>query len=91
VQWRYEAVTLGLEWGSDGSMTKAFCPDFYLPEPQSFVEITVAEPRRFVRKMAKVKRARELYPEIHIALVGLRELDALCSKHGITVPFDRAA
>ena len=91
VIWVYEPVTLPLQWGSEGQVIQAFCPDFYLPEREAFVELTVAEPRRFARKMAKVKLASHLYPELEIVLVGARELDELCQKHGISLPLDHAA
>ena len=91
VHWVYEPLTLPLQWGSEGQVLQAFCPDFYLPERETFVELTVAEPRRFARKMAKVKLAGRLYPELEIVLVGARELHELCLKHGISLPIDRAA
>ena len=91
IAWVYEPLTLPLQWGSDGKVLQAFCPDFYLPERESFVELTVAEPRRFARKLAKVKLANQLYPELEIALVGPRELHELCQKHGISLPLDHAA
>ncbi len=91
IAWAYEPVTLPLSWGSEGSVTKAFCPDFYLPERASFVELTVGDSRRFARKMAKVRLAKLLYPELEIVLVGHRELEELCRKHGIELPLDRAA
>ena len=91
IAWIYEPITLPLRWGSDGSVTKAFCPDFFLPDRDVFVELTVGEPRRFARKMAKIKLAKRLYPEIEIVLVGPRELEALCRSHRIELPLERAA
>ena len=41
VPWEYEPRTFALEHGADGRVTEAFTPDFYLPEQDLYVEITV--------------------------------------------------
>ena len=47
-----------------GDRRRAFRPDFYLPEHSLLVELTVADQRLVTRKNAKVRRMRELYPEL---------------------------
>ena len=41
VPWVYEPRTFVLEQDEDGRVTEAFTPDFYLPEQDLFLEITM--------------------------------------------------
>jgi hypothetical protein len=91
VQWRYEPFEFPLAWDPDGRPIKAFRPDFYLPEHSLLVELTVADQRLVTRKNAKVRRMRELYPELRIAVVYQRDLAALLERHGLEGPSTTAA
>jgi hypothetical protein len=83
VSWRYEPFEFPLAWDDAGRPTKAFRPDFYLPEHSILVELTVADQRLVTRKNAKVRRMRELYPELRVAVVYQRELVTLLERHGL--------
>ena len=83
VRWRYEPFEFPLAWDDEGRPTKAFRPDFYLPDHSVLVELTVADQRLVTRKNAKVRRMRELYPELTVAVVYQRDLAALLERHGL--------
>jgi hypothetical protein len=83
VRWRYEPIEFPLAWDEDGRPTKAFRPDFYLPDHALLVELTVADQRLVTRKNGKVRRMRELYPELRIAVVYQRDLAGLLERHGL--------
>lgn len=83
VTWRYEPFEFPLAWDDGGHPTKAFRPDFYLPEHSLLVELTVADQRLVTRKNAKVRRMRELYPELRVAVVYQRDLVTLLERHGL--------
>jgi hypothetical protein len=83
VEWRYEPFEFPLAWDDDGRPIKAFRPDFYLPEHAVLVELTVADQRLVTRKNAKVRRMRELYPELTVAVVYQRDLASLLERHGL--------
>ncbi len=83
VRWRYEPFEFPLAWDASGHPTKAFRPDFYLPEHSTLVELTVADQRLVTRKNAKVRRMRELYPELRVVVVYQRDLVALLERHGL--------
>jgi hypoxanthine phosphoribosyltransferase len=83
VPWRYEPFEFPLAWDEAGRPTKAFRPDFYLPEHSLLVELTVADQRLVTRKNAKLRRMRELYPELAVAIVYQRDLAGLLERHGL--------
>lgn len=83
VTWHYEPFEFPLAWDDAGHPTKGFRPDFYLPEHSMLVELTVADQRLVTRKNAKVRRMRELYPELRLAIVYQRDLATLLERHGL--------
>jgi hypoxanthine phosphoribosyltransferase len=83
VRWRYEPFEFPLAWDAAGRPTKAFRPDFYLPDHSLLVELTVADQRLVTRKNAKVRRMRELYPELAVAVVYQRDLAEILERHGL--------
>lgn len=82
VQWEYEPQTFALEWDTHGQPTQSFTPDFYLPEYDLFLEITTVKPALINRKNRKIRKLRELYPDVMIKLLALKDLEALMTKYG---------
>jgi hypoxanthine phosphoribosyltransferase len=91
VRWEYEPVEFVLDWHHDLTPKSAFRPDFYLPEHKCFVELTTLNQNLVTRKNAKVRRLRELHPEIEVKLLYQRDYLALLSKHGLPRPSSPAA
>jgi len=91
IEWAYEPVEFTLSWGDHGIRTAGFRPDFWLPEQRCFIELTTADQRLVTRKNAKVRRFRELYPDLEVVVVYQRDFYALAERHGITVPQSDAA
>ena len=77
VPWLYEPRSFVLERGEDGRVTEAFTPDFYLPEQDLFVELTLMKQSLVTRKNRKLRRLRELYPDVRIKLFYKRDLERL--------------
>ena len=73
VRWAYEPTSFPLEWGSDGRPSELFTPDFYLPDLRLYVELTTMRQRLVTRKNKKLRRLRELYPDIRIKLLYRRD------------------
>ncbi len=82
IRWSYEPVEFALRWDDGGSPRSGFRPDFWLPEHQCFVELTTADQRLVTRKNAKVRRLRELYPEVDLVVVYQRDFLSLLERHG---------
>lgn len=83
IQWLYEPRTFPLEWDSEGNVTEAFSPDFYLPEQDLYVEITTQKQKLVWKKNKKIRRLRELYPDINIKIIYGRDYRSLLLKYGI--------
>lgn len=91
VRWEYEPVEFVLEWGPDGRPRGAFRPDFYLPDHRCFVELTTLNQKLVTKKNAKVRRLRQLHPEIEVKLLYQRDYEALLAKYGFRRPSTPAA
>jgi hypoxanthine phosphoribosyltransferase len=73
VRWSYEPTSFPLEWGEDGRPLEMFTPDFYLPDQRLYVELTTMRQRLVTRKNRKLRRLKELYPDIRIKLLYRRD------------------
>ena len=82
VRWEYEPVEFVLEWHADGRPKSAFRPDFYLPDHGGFVELTTLSQKLVTKKNAKVRRLRELHPDVEVKLLYQRDYEALLAKYG---------
>lgn len=69
----------------------AFRPDFYLPAYDLFIEITTLSQRLVTKKNAKVRRLRELYPEVEVKVLYQRDYLNLLVKYGLEGPSRQAA
>jgi hypoxanthine phosphoribosyltransferase len=83
VQWEYEPVEFALEWDGDGRPTSGFRPDFWLPEPGLFVELTTLNQRLVTKKNGKVRRLAHLYPDVRVTLLYQRDTLTLLAKYGL--------
>ena len=82
IEWHYEPDTFVLSHNDCGEVTEAFTPDFYLPQFDRYVEVTTARQKYISRKNGKVRRLRELYPEIDVVVLCQRDYRNLLSKYG---------
>ena len=83
IKWVYEPIEFPLAWNDEGDPIRAFRPDFYLPERNSFIELTVLEQRNVTKKNQKIRRFRVLYPEVELVVVYQRGFNELLARHGL--------
>ena len=81
VPWMYEPHTFVLERDAEGRVTEAFTPDFYLPEQDLYLEVTVMKQSLVTRKNRKLRELREKYPEVNIKLFYRRDLERLAQRY----------
>ena len=82
VHWEYEPRSFPLQWDDGGRPIRFFTPDFYLPDYDLYLEVTTIRPSLSNRKNRKIRLIRELYPEVQIKLLNLRDVEALMQKYG---------
>ena len=82
VRWEYEPHTFPILWNLDGDVVESFSPDFYLPDLELYLEMTTLRQKLVRKKNRKLRRLRELYPEINIKLFYARDFRALMLKYG---------
>jgi hypoxanthine phosphoribosyltransferase len=82
VRWEYEPRTFPILWSLDGKVVESFSPDFYLPELNVYVELTTLRQSLVRRKNRKLRRLRELYPDIRVKLFYGKDFRALMLKYG---------
>jgi len=83
IPWEYEPRTFVLEEDEDGRVVEAFTPDFYLPEQDLYVEITVMKQSLVTRKNRKLRKLRALHPEIRVKLFYRRDIERLAQRYGL--------
>jgi hypothetical protein len=81
IPWEYEPRTFVLEEDDEGRVLEAFTPDFYLPEQDLYVEITVMKQSLVTRKNRKLRKLRERYPEIRVKLFYKRDIERLAQRY----------
>ena len=82
VEWRYEPTTFPILWNLEGDVVESFSPDFYLPELDLYLEMTTLKQSLVRKKNRKLRRLRELYPDIRIKLFYARDFRAMMLKYG---------
>jgi hypothetical protein len=81
IRWEYEPSTFTLEWDNDGNAIKSFTPDFYLPELDLYIELTTLNQKLVTKKNRKIKKLKELYPEINAKLFYKKDYNSLLFKY----------
>ena len=82
IVWEYEPHTFAILWNLDGDVVESFSPDFYLAELDLYLEMTTLRQKLVRKKNRKLRRLRELYPDVHIKLFYARDFRALMLKYG---------
>lgn len=82
VPWIYEPDTFPIGWSLSGDVVESFSPDFYLPEMDLYLELTTLKQKLVRKKNRKLRRLRELYPDIRIKLFYARDFRMLLLKFG---------
>jgi hypothetical protein len=86
INWEYEPRTFVLQRDNDGNPEQAFTPDFYLPAYDLYIEITTLNQKLVTKKNRKVRRLRELHPDINIKILYQRDYLNLLVKFGLEPP-----
>jgi hypoxanthine phosphoribosyltransferase len=81
IAWEYEPTSFVLERDDEGRVSEAFTPDFYLPEQDLYLEITVMKQSLVTRKNRKLRKLRALYPGVRVKLFYRRDVQRLAERY----------
>lgn len=79
IKWEYEKKTFIIKTDEFGCTKRAFTPDFYLPEFDTYIEVTVM--KKATRKRKKILDTKNLNPNIIIMLIDRDMLNLLEQKY----------
>lgn len=82
IRWEYEPHTFPILWTLEGDVAESFSPDFWLPDLDLYLEMTTLRQKLVRKKNRKLRRIRELYPDLRIKLFYARDFKALMLKFG---------
>ena len=82
IDWQYEPRTFPTEWDAAGNPVEGFSPDFYLPEMDLYVELTFMKQSLTRHKNRKLKRMKELYPDVNVRVFYQKDIEDLIFKLG---------
>ena len=85
IRWEYEPTTFPIEWDGHGNVIASFSPDFYLPDFDLYIELTTMSQKLVTKKNRKVRRLRELYPDVNVKIFYQKDFRNLLLKFGIPV------
>jgi hypothetical protein len=85
VPWKYEPRTFVLARADDGRITSAFTPDFYLPDQDLYIEVTVMKQSLVTRKNRKLRELRRLYPHVKVKLFYRRDIERLAQRYRLQI------
>lgn len=83
IPWEYEPRSFVLEEDEQGRVLEALTPDFYLPEQDLYLEVTVMKQSLITRKNRKIRKLRERYPDVKIKLFTKRDFERLAQKYSL--------
>lgn len=86
IDWMYEPTTFDIEWDRNGRPTQRFSPDFYLPQFDTYIEITTLNQKLVTKKNRKVRRLTALYPDVRCKILYQRDYLNLLVKYGLEPP-----
>jgi hypoxanthine phosphoribosyltransferase len=83
IRWEYEPHTFPIDFDRKGRVLTYFTPDFYLPDFDLYIELTTMNQKLVTKKNRKVRRLKELFPDIKIMILYQRDFRNLILKYGL--------
>jgi hypoxanthine phosphoribosyltransferase len=85
VPWDYEPRTFVLDEDEDGRVAEAFTPDFFLPEQDLYLELTVMKQSLVTRKNRKLRKLRARYPDVKVKVFYKRDIARLAERFKLPI------
>jgi hypothetical protein len=84
VRWEYEPRTFVLNEDEAGMPKECFTPDFYLPDYDLYIELTVRRGNINKRKHRKIALLKAAHPQVRIRLLHPRDFEKLMIRYGVS-------
>ena len=81
IDWLHEPDLFPIGFDAGGQAVEFFAPDFYLPATDEYIELTVLRQCLCTKKNRKLRRLRELYPDIKCRIIYRRDYEHLALKY----------
>jgi hypothetical protein len=79
IAWEYEPRSFPIGWNG-GKPVAFFTPDFYLPDYNLYIEMTVAKPAMNTRKNRKLRLMAKHHPCVRVKLFTRRDVERLFAR-----------
>ena len=83
IVWLYEPTVFPLAWDLKGRAIASFSPDFCLPQFDLYIELTTMSQKLVTKKNRKVRRLKELYPDVNIKVFYQKDFRRLLARFGV--------
>jgi hypothetical protein len=83
IRWLYEPTTFPIEWDGQGRVISSFSPDFYLVDFDVYIELTTMSQKLVTKKNRKLRRLKELYPEVNVKIFYQKDFRRLLARFGV--------
>jgi len=80
IAWQYEPRAFPIGWDGGGKPVAFFTPDFYLPDYDLYIEMTVAKPAMNTRKNRKLRLMARYHPRVRVKLFTRRDVERLFAR-----------
>jgi hypothetical protein len=84
IAWEYEPRSFPIAWDEAGAVAEYFTPDFYLPEMDTYVELTTMKQSLVTKKNRKVRLLREHHPQVTIQILYQKDFEHLIFKYNLS-------
>jgi hypothetical protein len=83
IKWEYEPKSFIIQVDKEGKVKEEFTPDFYLPDLDLYIELTTLKQKLVTKKNRKIRKVKELYPNIKIKIFYGKDYKQLLHRFGI--------
>lgn len=83
IKWEYEPKSFPIAWNEKGKPVEEFTPDFYLPDLDLYIELTTQKQKLVTKKNRKVRKLKELYPNVNLKIFYGKDYKKLVQRFGI--------
>lgn len=82
IEWEHEPHSFPIAFDEGGHATEFFTPDFYLPETDEYIELTVLKQDLCTKKNRKLRLLHRYHPGVKCQIIYRRDYENLSIKYG---------